>query len=137
MATNFKAEIINDMLAKFYDALRSHRSPNTTKELVFDRMRAYKAEGYAEDVAFAKALKDYGFDCTKKKPLNEVRNVVRYPGILCSVELKTGASVTMGEKNKSLHITWPSGKSERIEQDSSEWRRWYEWFFVQTGVFAC
>lgn len=52
---------INEMLSRFEAALKTRQCPNLQKELVFNRVRVLKAEGFTEDVAFAKALIENGF----------------------------------------------------------------------------
>jgi len=41
--------------------LKTRYAPELTKELIFNRVRVLKSEGYAEDVAFAIALREHNF----------------------------------------------------------------------------
>ena len=61
MSLSFATAKIHELLARFESALKTRYAPHIDKELVFNRMRVYKAEGYVECVAFSKALADYGF----------------------------------------------------------------------------
>lgn len=55
----FAQHTVESLLA-YFEAVVKHRSmPSVTKELVFNRLRVLKNEGFAEDVAFAKALQEY------------------------------------------------------------------------------
>jgi hypothetical protein len=57
----FAVTKIEEMLARMESGLKTRGNPVITKELVFNRVRVLQSEGYADDVAFAVALKDFRF----------------------------------------------------------------------------
>jgi len=56
---NFATATIESNLCRMNAALKTHSRPSLVKEMVFNRVRVLKWDGYAEDVAFAKALKEH------------------------------------------------------------------------------
>lgn len=57
--TNPTAVRIDAMLVRMNVALKTRFQPELTKELVFNRVRMLRSEGYADDVAFAISLKEH------------------------------------------------------------------------------
>lgn len=54
-------ERIHEMLARLETLLRTRNSPHVAKELVFNRVRVLRNEGYADDVALSKAMREHNF----------------------------------------------------------------------------
>jgi hypothetical protein len=52
---------IEENLARMNAALATRSCPEIAKELVFNRVRVLKREGYAEDVAFSISLREHNF----------------------------------------------------------------------------
>lgn len=57
----FAQKKIEENLARMEAGLKTRACPVITKELVFNRVRVLKSEGYAEDVAFSIALREHRF----------------------------------------------------------------------------
>lgn len=55
----WEAAKLGDMLARFESALGRMRSPTIVKELVFNRVRVLRADGYVGSVAFRLALAEH------------------------------------------------------------------------------
>jgi len=50
---------IETMLVRLNNAVKTRFAPELTKELVFNRVRVLRGEGYTDDVAFAISLKEH------------------------------------------------------------------------------
>lgn len=55
----FATAIIEENLSRLESKCDTHSNGRILKELVFNRVRVLKSEGYAEDVAFSIALREH------------------------------------------------------------------------------
>jgi hypothetical protein len=53
---------IYELLEVMERRLKRSPAPKILKEVIMNRFRVLKSEGYADDVAFCKALKEHGAD---------------------------------------------------------------------------